>query len=39
MSINDSDRTYASDTLAWFSNYGSVVDIAAPGVDILNFSR
>lgn len=29
----------ASDTFAWFSNYGSPVDFAAPGVDIVSTKR
>jgi subtilisin family serine protease len=29
----------SSDTFAWFSNYGSPVDFAAPGVDIVSTKR
>ncbi len=33
---NDNVDDGEDDTFAWFSNYGTVVDIAAPGVDILS---
>ena len=34
--INVSALEPVTDALAWFSNYGDIIDVAAPGVDVLS---